>query len=349
MRGRRLTAGARVTLAYDADALGGDVSARDVADQLDAVEQALKAAGLAVSRLGVDLDLAAAKRELAGTNAGVVFNLVESLGGSDRLQTLFPMALEDWGVPFTGSGSLSMLLSNDKLLAKRVMSANGLPSAEACGLDRAGRPAFHPAEAAPPEIRPGRWIVKPLESHASRYIDDAAVRFCDSTPELADRIRRAEDGHGARFFAERFIDGREFNISMVETEDGVAVLPPAEIAFAGLPAGKPRIVGYAAKWDETSAEYAATPRAFDTLSGDPRLGGELRRLSLGAWDAFGLSGYARVDFRVDGKNRPFMLEVNANPCLSPGAGLAAATERHGWTRRELYLHIAASAKPRQSR
>ena len=95
------------------------------------------------------------------------------------------------------------------------------------------------------------------------------------------------------------------------------------------PQGKPRFVGYNAKWDESSFEYTRTPRCFDFPPEDASLLAELQRLSLRCWDVFGLRGYARVDFRVDADGRPWVLEVNTNPCLSPDAGFMAAAARAG--------------------
>jgi D-alanine-D-alanine ligase len=102
------------------------------------------------------------------------------------------------------------------------------------------------------------------------------------------------------------------------------VLPPAEIDFEAFPAGKPRIVGYAAKWDEEAMEFAGTPRKFDFPKADAPLLDRLAGLALDCWRLFGLAGYARVDFRVDSRGQPWILEVNANPCLSADAGFAAA-------------------------
>ena len=53
------------------------------------------------------------------------------------------------------------------------------------------------------------------------------------------------------------------------------------------------------------------------------------RLALACWELFALDGYARVDFRVDASGMLFVLEINANPCLSPDAGFAAALEQAG--------------------
>jgi D-alanine-D-alanine ligase len=134
---------------------------------------------------------------------------------------------------------------------------------------------------------------------------------------------------GRPYFAEQYIEGREFNLSLLADAGGPQVLPAAEIDFSRLPAGKPRIVGYKAKWKADSPEYHATPRRFDFASADGPLVERLAELSRSAWQCFGLRGYARVDFRVDRQGRPWILEINVNPCLSPDAGFAAALDRAG--------------------
>jgi D-alanine-D-alanine ligase len=115
---------------------------------------------------------------------------------------------------------------------------------------------------------------------------------------------------------------------------GPEVLPPAEIDFSAFPAGKPRIVGFDAKWDADSFAYTNTPRQFDFSASDRGLLERLSDLARKCWTSFGLAGYARVDFRVDEWGEPWILEINGNPCLSPDAGFAAAVERAsiGYTR-----------------
>jgi D-alanine-D-alanine ligase len=104
-------------------------------------------------------------------------------------------------------------------------------------------------------------------------------------------------------------------------------LPPAEIEFINFATGKPRIVGHDAKWNESTMEYINTPRRFDFPLADRALLDELEALARRCWAAFDLHGYARVDFRVDNDGQPWILEVNANPCLSPDAGFAAALQQ----------------------
>lgn len=317
-----------IALLYDEDALRGDAASRDVAAQMDAIERAITEQGESAGRIGAGLDLGAFRKRLLDLAPDAAFNLVESLAGSDRLQTVVPLLLEEWKIPFTGSGSAAMLLSNDKIATKRRLAELGLPVPECVWIDSRGRTRVLPED----RNAGGRrdWIVKAAESHASLFLDDSSVLRDATRDEAVRRVEEASRERGQPFFAEQFIDGREFNLSVLEDGDGrPETFPAAEISFAALPPERPRLVGYAAKWDEDSAEYRATPRTFELRGGDQPLVEELNRLSLAVWQALGLSGYARVDFRVDASGRPFILEANANPCLSPDAGFAAAMERGG--------------------
>src|SRR6185503_1410804 len=112
------------------------------------------------------------------------------------------------------------------------------------------------------------------------------------------------------------VAGRELNVAIIAAPSGPRVLPVAELKFEGYPEDKPAIVGYAAKWDLESFEYRHTVRSFEV---EPALAARAELLAL--------DGYARVDYRVDASGFLFVLEINANPCLSPDAGFAAALER----------------------
>jgi D-alanine-D-alanine ligase len=146
------------------------------------------------------------------------------------------------------------------------------------------------------------------------------VLLAERGEEIVDAMALRKQNLGGACFAEKYIEGREFNVSLLAGD----ALPPAEILFDAYPAGKIRVVGYRAKWEEESFEYAATRRSFSFSQADKPLLERLVQLSLQCWRVFGLRGYARVDFRVDDAGAPWILEVNANPCLSPDAGFLAA-------------------------
>lgn len=335
-----MSARAVAVLLYDAAAAEGGEAERDVFDQMNAVAPVL-AEDFDVRRIGVTLDLAALRAELLSLRPGIVFNLVESVAGADRLQALVPLLLEELRIPFTGCNSGAMFLSNDKFATKRFLAAQGLP-VPACVRLVGGVAEVWPGGESSRGAR-ADWLVKAVSAHASLHMTDASVLRGATPAQAADKIRAEQSAHGIEFFAEQFIDGREFNISLLGRKDGGAdVLPPAEIDFSGMPSGREKIVGYAAKWTEDSAEYAGTTRTFSFPSRDAALVAELAALSEKTWRAAGLSGYARVDCRVDGNARPFILEINTNPCITPGAGFPAAAERGGMSYPALVRRIVST-------
>lgn len=295
----------RIVLVHDAAAATGRADASDVLAEAAHVAAALAALGHETATLPVSLDLRDLERELRRRAPDVVFNLMESIDGRGELIHVVPALLEALGLPFTGCSADAQRLTSNKLLAKRELERAGLPT--------------------PPTWRPGapdgRWIVKAVWEHASLGIDDSSV--VDSSAVEATLAARRER-FGGRWFAERYVDGRELNVAVLASPDGPRVLPVAEIDFGAFPGAKPRIVGYAAKWEETSFEYRATPRRFDV---EATLAARVAELALECWRLFELTGYARVDFRVDEAETPWVLEVNANPCLSPDAGFAAMLAR----------------------
>jgi len=311
----------------------------DVLVQVEAVGEALLAQGHTVEPWGCDLDLESLAFSLSGATPDVVFNLVEGLEGYGRLIHVAPGVLEALRVPVAGCPSEAIYLTSHKVLAKGLLRQAGLPTPDWLGdglADAAADPGPGTAD---------RWIVKSVWEDASIGMDDAAVvdgGVDAARVELAGRHGRA----GSPWFAEAFIEGREFNLGLLDGgagSDGPTALPPAEMTFEDYPEGKPRIVGYAAKWHEDSFEYSHTVRRFDLPAEDAALVAQLQDLARRCWRLFGLRGWARVDFRVDADGKPFILEVNANPCLSPDAGFAAGLERAGISYGDAIARIVAAA------
>lgn len=303
--------------------IGDDASpdAEDTLIQVEAVAAALLSQGHETACATFGMDLAENRRRLAELAPDVTFNLVESLGGTGRLIHIAPALLESMGMEFTGCSAAAIHITSGKLLSKERLAACGLPT-----------PAWYaPSQPAPQNssLHPGQTVIlKSVWEHASLGIDDASIVDTWSFPELdalaAARCRQL----GGECFFEAFIPGREFNLGILDGPGGPELLPAAEIIFENF-GDRPRIVGYRAKWIADAFEYASTPRRFVFAAEDQPLVGRLGELALECWRIFGLKGYARVDFRVDRHGAPWILEVNANPCLSPDAGFAAALGQAG--------------------
>ena len=322
----------RVLILHDRVTAADGPDGRDVLDQAAAVTGALTALGHTVDRLDCDLDLAALTTELRQRQPDLVFNLVESLGGSGRLIHLVPACLETLGVPYTGCRADALLLTSNKLLAKRWLQGAGLPV-----------PAW--VEPGDDDLPAGTadWIVKSVWEHASIGLDaNSLVRGRDGRT-VGELLPERARGLGGPCFAEHYIEGRECNLALLAGPHGPELLPPAEIVFDNFPPGMPRILDYQAKWAEASFACRHTRRSFDFPPADGPLLARLEQLALSCWRIFRLNGYARVDFRIDTTGAPWILEVNANPCLSPDAGFSAALERAGIPFGEAVRRIVADS------
>jgi D-alanine-D-alanine ligase len=272
-----------------------------------------------------DADHEATAAKLAALAPSLVFNLVEDLPeGPDQVH-LVTALLERLGLRFTGASTAALAALADKTRMKAVLKSAGLPVA----------PGLEQGDQTTP------YIVKSAIEHASVGIDASSVVFGrDAAMAL---IAQKQVSRGGLWFAEHYIDGREFNVSVLQTLDGPLVLPVAEILFTNHTDGRAKIVGYAEKWQAQSDAYEATPRVFPSDADDQSLLLELGQLALQAWHLFGLTGYARVDFRVDASGKPCILEINANPCLTADAGFCAAGAQIGMSQTDVIAHIVTSA------
>ena len=332
----------RIALVHQHVPADAPADERDVLEQVAAIQAALAVEGHATSVLPCTTDLANLQRKLEVLKPDCVFNLVETLDGSGRLIHLAPALWETHGLPFTGSSADALYLTTHKILSKGILFAAGLPVppwiARQAGVLCPGACAGPNAASQAAPAAPADWIVKSIWEHASVGLGDGSVLRGLAPEAVAERL---PDG----FFAERFVDGREFNLALLAGPDGPEVLPPAEIVFVDFPADKPKIVGYTAKWDEASFEYSHTVRRFADPAVDGPLLEKLKGLAVRCWDVFGLGGYARVDFRVDDHGEPWILEVNTNPCLSPDGGFAAALQQAGIAYADAMARIVRAALP----
>jgi D-alanine-D-alanine ligase len=292
----------------------------DTLAQACVVEASLRRLGHEVALVPFSLDLEGVRRSLGLVAPDLVFNLVEAPGGSGCLIHLAPSLLESMRLPYSGAPADAVYLTSNKILAKRLLHQAGIATPGWVESSGGGSPGWSSG---------CKFIVKSVWEHASIGLDDDSIVEAASPSALVDIIASRAARLGGEAFAEQFIAGREFNLSLLMGQDGPEVLPPAEIQFVGYGPDRPRIVGYKAKWNKGSFEFTNTPRTFDFPSADEGLLTELRRIALSCWRLFRLRGHARVDFRVDESSGPWVLEVNTNPCLSPDAGFAAAVERSG--------------------
>lgn len=312
---------------YPAGAEAADPATADVLDQVKLVEEGLEALGVPHQRVAVQ---GGRVWEALGTMPGevVVVNLMEAPPGEGLRHAAATAALELLGVPFTGCEAAGLWLTTDKLATRAVLAAAGLPVAPG------GR--LWPGDVSLPDGV--RWpvIVKPGWEDASVGLEGDPL--CRDAVQLAARVRALADRFpGQPLVVEEYLPGREFAVGMLEGAEGVRLLPVAEMAFVDCPPELPRVLSWEAKWLPGSPIDRHTVRRFPSDAEEGPLLAQLRQLGFAAWRTCGVSGYARVDVRLDAGGRPRILEVNANPCLAPDAGFILAAQHGG-------LDVASVAK-----
>ncbi len=301
----------RCTILHQAVATDAPPDEQDVLSAATSVAAGLRAHGWSVMLCPMTHDLVASEAALRATAPDLVFNLVESLGGADVLAVAAPALLERLGLRYTGAGLAALALTADKRATRRALRRAGIL-----------------VPPAPEDGCRGPFIVKHATCHASVGLGAHSV---------VERLVEVPAG----WYAEAFVEGREFNLSLLADEAGdVAVLPPAELLFRDWPAGMPRILDYAGKWQPEHPLYQRTMRSFDVASD---LAAHLQRIARACWQALGLAGYARIDLRVGEDGLAYVIDVNANPCLAEDAGFAAAAARAGLDHPALVARIAESA------
>lgn len=301
-------------------------SSVDVLRQVEAIEAALTSLGSRSVRIPFAGDLDRLLAQLGRETIALVFNLCESVNEDPCLIGHPAAVLELLQIPFTGAPALALMLSTDKLLSKQLFIANNISTPPFATYD--GGTFLHPSGLRFPVI------LKPRYQDASIGIDQDSI--CRNAKELNTRAKVLHARHGC-MLAEEYVDGREFNVSLLGFPEP-AILPIGEIDFSDFPADLLPIVGYRAKWDSSSFEFHHTPRVFSDTLPLPVLK-TMRRLARDCFRVFMLRDYGRVDFRVDSRKHVFALEVNANPCLSPDAGFAAAAAQENMRYPELIRTI----------
>lgn len=295
----------------------------DVLDQVEFIGENLREAGFETYRKGITADFMNEVATLASEKPDFVFNLVESINNKGELCYFVPALLNMYSIPYSGNPLEAIFITTSKTLTAKILYKNGINT-----------PLSFPPSRCREMIPGNKYIIKPVWEDGSQGITrDSVFTFRD---EDVERLLKFDDSH---WIIQDFIEGREFNITVLYSKSGPEVMPPAEMVFRNFGDDMPKIVDFRAKWIEDSFEYVNTIREFPGENLEPDLMEKIREMSLRCWDVFGLKGYARVDMRVDNKNNPCVIEVNANPCLSPDSGVVAAIARAGIPMTEVVKRI----------
>jgi D-alanine-D-alanine ligase len=283
-----------------------------------AIVDALRESGYTAKAMAIaGADIGKVMDALRVAQPDLVFNLCESMAGDPRNEPTFVGMLDLFRIPYTGSDLLALASCLHKHRAKDILVGRGVPTPPFRVLDRG---SLDPGPLAYP------LFLKLVHEDASIGItEENLVRDAD---QLRRRASAMIEEYRQPVLAEGYIE--------------VRILPLHEIDFGAMPADRPRIVSYAAKWDEAHVDYAGT-KPVPLRDATPALVGAVERVARGAWDALGLRDYGRVDLRIDGAGQPWVIDVNPNPDISPDAGVARSAKVAGMTYVDLIDAIARTA------
>jgi D-alanine-D-alanine ligase len=286
-----------------------------VIEAVTAVHQALLELNDDVVMLPLLPPFEEARRKLAELTVDVVFNLFEGFCGEPQTEALVPEALAELGLTCTGCPADVLRLALDKAKVKVILKSAGIPTPDFQLLNPETLSTFRLSYPC---------IVKPRSEDASHGINaESVVRDFTSLQRQVTIVSEAYNG-GA--LIEEFVGGREFNATVIG--DGqYTVLPVSEIVYT-LPQGIPRLLTFAAKWENDSVYYENT-KVRCPAEVTPGEREYIDDTALAAFRLIGCRGYARVDMRMDETGQLNVIEINPNPDISPGTGAARQAEAAG--------------------
>ncbi len=298
---------------------GTDVTAAPWRTEYDVVST-LTAMGHEVRNLPVHDDLGDIRRASEEWKPHIAFNLLEGFDDVTIFDQNVVSHLELLKLSYTGCNPRGLLLARDKSLSKKLLAYHRIhvPDFE---VFRTGRPIRRPKRLTYP------LMVKSLTQEASIGISQASV--VDNDEKLKERVAFIHESIGTAAIVEQYIEGRELYVGIIGNQ-ALQVLPVWELFFTNMPEGVKRIATDRVKW---SVKYQ---KKYGIDSGPAKdlpdaKAEEIQHLCKRAYRALELSGYARIDLRLDEAGNVWVLEANPNPQIAKGEDFAASAEKLGMT------------------
>src|SRR5580765_4947022 len=296
---------------------GADITAAPWRTEYDVIST-LTGLGHEVKALGVHDDLGEIRRLATEWKPHIAFNLLEGFDDIVIFDHNVVSHLELLKLPYTGCNSRGMLLARDKSLSKKLLSYHRIRVPE-FEVFRAGRPIRRPKRL------PFPLMVKSLTEEASIGISQASV--VDSDEKLRERVAFVHESIGTAAIVEQYIEGRELYVGILGNQT-LQALPIWELFFTNMPEGAKRIATDRVKW---SVKYQ---KKYGIDSGPARDLPEaqaegIQHLCKRAYRALELSGYARIDLRLDETGNAWVLEANPNPQIAKGEDFADSANKAG--------------------
>jgi len=296
---------------------GQDLQAVEWKTEYDVVST-LRKSGHEVIALGVKSDLEVIRGAVEQWKPHIAFNLLEEFDGVAVYDQNVVSYLELLRVPYTGCNPRGLMLARDKALSKQVMSYHRIPY-----------PDFMVVSPHRMVRRP-KWlafplIVKSVSEEASLGISQASI--VDDEDKLRERVAFIHDSVGTGALVERYIEGRELYVGVMGNAH-LQVLPVWELVMDRMPEEANRIATERVKWSRKYQDKYGI-RSGEAKNLPDGAAEKIQHLAKRVYRVLGLSGYARVDMRMDANGNVYVLEANPNPQIAKGEDFAASAEKSG--------------------
>jgi D-alanine-D-alanine ligase len=282
----------------------------DSEETIDAIRQVLESEGHEVIKLGGDTGLIDRLRQ---ASVDIVFNIAEGLQGRNR-EAHIPALLEFLAIPYTGSDPLTLSLTLDKAMAKRIVMCQNIPT-----------PRFKKVERMDDleglDLRYPLFVKLCYEGSSKGVRLDSKVLDPQSLEEKTRGLLRTYD---SPLLVEEFVRGPEFTVGILGNDDPF-ILGVMQIEIKGKPPEE-SIYSLEIKreWEE-KVRYHCPPLVEQDLLK------RIEAVALRAYQALECRDVSRVDIRVGEDNTPYFLEINPLPGLSPVYGdLVIMARSMGW-------------------
>lgn len=283
-----------------------------------AIETALLSSGHEVRFLGLADNIHALRTESFHFAPDIAFNLTEEFAGIAEWDQNVVGYLELLGIPYTGCHPQGLVIARNKAIAKTLCKSQGLNT---------------PKFAVIPQNSTSRTlikalqfplIVKSLSEEASLGISQSSVVY--SASELEARLEHVHQNVGTDALVEEYIDGRELYVGVIGNR-ALLSLPAREMDFGDLGDKSHRFATRRVKWNAEYRKKHGISSHLAKLSSS--LEQKIRLVSLEVYRTLGLSGYARLDFRLSAEGELYFLEANPNPHLGPEEDFAESAAQAG--------------------
>jgi D-alanine-D-alanine ligase len=312
-----------------ADTTGIDVREAEWKMEYDVIET-LREMGHEVRVLGLHDELGSIRPTAGLFKPHIIFNLMEAFAGVTTFDQNVVSYIELLRLSYTGCNPRGLILARDKALSKKLLAYHRIPVPDFTVVRRGRRTQLSKKLRFP-------LMVKSLFFEASTGISQASV--VENEEQLERRVQFVHESLGSAAIVEQFIDGRELYVGVVGNQR-LDVFPVWEMSFDKMPENRWHIATERVKWSTQYQKRHGIMTDAATLAAD--VTAQIQRIAKRTYRSLDLSGYARVDLRMDDETgRVYVIEANPNPNLAYGEDFAESAEVSGVSYERLLERILA--------